>query len=50
MTFDERRTARLGSLVEGVVNELRLQPGDEVARGAVMARLHTHVVHDAWAE
>jgi cobalt-zinc-cadmium efflux system membrane fusion protein len=49
VTFDERRTARLGSLVEGVVNEVRLQPGDVVARGAVVARLHSHVVHDAWA-
>ncbi|MDH4064543.1 MAG: efflux RND transporter periplasmic adaptor subunit [Acidobacteriota bacterium] len=49
VTFDERRTARMGSLVEGVVHEIRVQPGDTVARGAVVARLHTHVVHDAWA-
>lgn len=49
VTFDDRRTARLGSLVEGVVHELRLQPGDPVAAGAVVARLHSHVVHDAWA-
>jgi len=49
VTFDERRTARLGSLVEGVVHQLDLQPGDAVARGAVVAQLHSHVVHDAWA-
>jgi membrane fusion protein, heavy metal efflux system len=49
VTFDERRTARLGSLVEGVVDEINVQPGDRVARGAVLARLHSHVVHDAWA-
>lgn len=49
VTFDDRRTARLGSLVEGVVHELRLQPGDPVAANAVVARLHSHVVHDAWA-
>jgi len=49
-TFDERRTARLGSLVEGVVDELRVQPGDRVARGAVVARLHSHIIHDAWAD
>lgn len=49
VTFDERRTARIGSLVEGVVHELRVQPGDAVAAGAVVARLHSHVVHDAWA-
>lgn len=49
VSFDERRTARLGSLVEGVVHELDVQPGDRVAAGAVVARLHSHVVHDAWA-
>jgi cobalt-zinc-cadmium efflux system membrane fusion protein len=47
--FDERRTARLGSLVEGVVHEFNVQPGDSVARGAVLVQLHSHVVHDAWA-
>jgi len=50
VTFDERRTARLGSLVEGVVDELRVQPGDQVTRGAVVAMLHSHVIHDAWAD
>jgi membrane fusion protein, heavy metal efflux system len=47
--FDERRTTRLGSLVEGVVDELRVQVGDRVAAGTVVAHLHSHVVHDAWA-
>jgi len=47
--FDERRTARLGSLVEGVVHEIAVQPGDNVTRGAVVVQLHSHVVHDAWA-
>jgi membrane fusion protein, heavy metal efflux system len=49
VTFDERRTQRLGSLVEGVVGEIRVQPGDRVAAGTIVARLHSHVVHDAWA-
>lgn len=49
VTFDERRTARIGSLVQGLVDELPLQPGDAVGRGAVVGRLHSHVVHDAWA-
>lgn len=49
VTFDERRTARIGSLVQGLVDELSLQPGDGVAKGAVVGRLHSHVVHDAWA-
>ena len=49
VTFDERRTARLGSLVEGVVRSLDVQVGDAVRRGEVVARLHSHVIHDAWA-
>ena len=49
VVFDERRTARIGSLVEGVVHELNVQPGDSVGRGAIVAQLHSHVVHDAWA-
>ena len=48
--FDERRTARLGSLVDAVVDDLHPQVGDQVPRGAVVAHLHSHVVHDAWAE
>jgi cobalt-zinc-cadmium efflux system membrane fusion protein len=49
VTFDERRTARLGALVDGVVADIRVQPGDRVAARAVVARLHSHAVHDAWA-
>src|SRR5690606_10881685 len=49
VAFDERRTARLGSLVDGIVAEVTVQPGDAVRAGAVLARLHSHVVHDAWA-
>lgn len=50
VAFDERRTARLGSLVDGVVARMRVQPGDPVRAGAVVATLHSHVVHDAWAD
>ncbi len=49
VAFDERRTARLGSLVDGIVSKVDVQPGDSVRAGAVVARLHSHVVHDAWA-
>lgn len=49
VTFDERRTARLGALVEGVVDDLRVQVGDRVTAGALIGRIHSHVVHDAWA-
>jgi cobalt-zinc-cadmium efflux system membrane fusion protein len=49
VALDERRTARLGAFVEGVVADIRVQPGDRVASGAVIAAIHSHVVHDAWA-
>jgi cobalt-zinc-cadmium efflux system membrane fusion protein len=49
VAVDERGTARLGSLVEGVVDDLRFQVGDRVDRGTIVAHLHSHVVHDAWA-
>ncbi|MEZ5285609.1 MAG: efflux RND transporter periplasmic adaptor subunit [Vicinamibacterales bacterium] len=31
------------------MHELRVQVGDRVSAGQVVARLHSHVVHDAWA-
>jgi cobalt-zinc-cadmium efflux system membrane fusion protein len=49
VTFDERRTARVGARVEGVVSAVAVQPGERVASGARLASLHSHVVHDAWA-
>lgn len=49
VTLDERRTARPGAILEGIVANVRVQPGDAVARGAVLASIHSHVVHDAWA-
>jgi cobalt-zinc-cadmium efflux system membrane fusion protein len=50
IALDEKRTARLGSLVEGIVIKAHAEVGDRVRRGQVLAELHSHVVHDAWAE
>jgi membrane fusion protein, heavy metal efflux system len=49
VTLDERRTARPGAILEGVVVAVLVQPGDTVSRGAILARLHSHIVHDALA-
>jgi membrane fusion protein, heavy metal efflux system len=49
VTLDERRTARPGAILEGVVVSVLVQPGDTVSRGAILARLHSHVIHDALA-
>jgi membrane fusion protein, heavy metal efflux system len=50
LTLDEKRTARLGSLVEGVVVSADAEVGDRVRVNQVLAQLHSHMVHDAWAD
>jgi len=49
VALNETRTARIGSLVEGVVVELTAQVGDRVRGKQRLASLHSHAVHDAWA-
>ena len=50
IALDETRTARLGSMVEGTVVRTLAEAGDRVAAGTLLAELHSHVVHDAWAD
>lgn len=50
VSLDERRTARLGAIVDGVVAEMLVQPGDRVEAGAVLALILSHQIHDVWAE
>lgn len=47
--LNERRTARPGAIAEGVVSHIDVQPGDRVKQGALLATIHSHAVHDAWA-
>ncbi|ODS53081.1 MAG: hypothetical protein ABS36_14135 [Acidobacteria bacterium SCN 69-37] len=49
VTFDERRTARVGARVDGVIADVRVQPGDRVPAGAELGTMHSHALHDAWA-
>jgi cobalt-zinc-cadmium efflux system membrane fusion protein len=49
VALDETRTARVGSLIEGVVMDVLVQPGTRVRAGQVLARMHSHDVHEAWA-
>lgn len=49
LDLDERRTARIGSLVEGVVLETFGQVGDRVRAGQLLATMHSPRVHEAWA-
>lgn len=50
LALDETRTARIGSLVEGNVIRVLAEVGERVAKGARLAELNSHVIHDAWAD
>lgn len=50
VALDDTRTARIGALVEGVVDATRVNVGDRVRTGAVLAGLHSHAVHDGWGD
>jgi cobalt-zinc-cadmium efflux system membrane fusion protein len=50
LALDEKRTARLGSLVDGLVIKAYAEVGDRVRAGQVLAEMHSPVVHDAWAD
>lgn len=49
LALDERRTARIGSQIEGKVLEVFVEIGDRVAAGKELAHMISPVVHDAWA-
>lgn len=50
LSLDEGQTARIGSIVEGTIVSVSAQVGDRVAPGTVLAEIHSHIIHDAWAE
>jgi cobalt-zinc-cadmium efflux system membrane fusion protein len=49
VVLDERRTARIGALVEGVIIDAFAEVGDRVRSGQLLAAMHSPVVHEAWA-
>jgi cobalt-zinc-cadmium efflux system membrane fusion protein len=49
MALDETRTARVGSLQEGLILETRAHVGDRVRARQLLATMHGHAMHDAWA-
>jgi cobalt-zinc-cadmium efflux system membrane fusion protein len=50
LALDEARTARIGSLVDGSVVRVLAEVGERAGRGAVLAEMHSPVVHEAWAD
>lgn len=49
VAINETKTARIGSLAEGIVVEMKAQVGDHVRANQLLASMHSHAVHDAWA-
>lgn len=49
LALDERRTARIGSQVEGKVLEVFVEIGDRAQTGKELAHMISPVVHEAWA-
>jgi len=49
LALDESRTARIGSLQEGLIVETLAQVGDRVRSRQLLATMHGHALHDAWA-
>jgi cobalt-zinc-cadmium efflux system membrane fusion protein len=49
IAVNENATARVGSFTEGVVVECCESVGTDVKKGQVLARLHSHEIHDAEA-
>jgi cobalt-zinc-cadmium efflux system membrane fusion protein len=49
VALNEARTARIGSLVDGIVMSVDVEPGARVKGQQQLASLHSHAVHDSWA-
>lgn len=49
LQLDEQHTARVGAIVDARVERVRVEVGDAVRRGAILAELHSHITHDAVA-
>lgn len=49
VALDDQLTARVGAIAEGVVADALVGVGDVVKRGQPLARIHSHLVHDAKA-
>ena len=49
LALNEEQTAGVGAVVEGRLTEIDVNVGDSVHAGQVLARMHSHEVHDARA-
>jgi cobalt-zinc-cadmium efflux system membrane fusion protein len=47
LTVNEEKTDHIGVIFAGIVTQVLVDVGDHVEQGQVLARLHTHDLHDA---
>jgi len=50
LTNDENQTWRVGAIAEGRIVHVLANPGDVVKTGQVLARMHSHNIHESRAE
>lgn len=49
LALNENRTWKVGAITDGRVMEVTANPGDVVGAGQVLARMHSHEIHEARA-
>ena len=50
ITLPDNGNWRVGSMADGRIEEINVSQGDYVQKGQVLARMHSHAVHDVKAE
>ncbi len=49
LTTNEETTWRVGAITEGRIIRVEVKVGDEVAKGQILARMHSHDIHESRA-
>lgn len=49
VVMDERQTAHIGALADGIVETVSVLPGDTVRGGQTLAHIHSHLIHETAA-
>lgn len=50
ITNNENTTWRVGAITDGRMIRVAAKPGDQVVKGQILARMHSHDIHEARAE
>jgi multidrug efflux pump subunit AcrA (membrane-fusion protein) len=50
VALNENRTWRVGAVTEGRIVRVLANAGDQVTQGQILARMHSHIIHESRAE